>query len=274
MGHGALLFRGAAAGAQEFEQVCRAGTPQLLDYTAGGSPRTRVNGKIYTSTEYPREQPIPLHCEMTYLQEIPHYIWFWCERPAEDGGETPIGDMCRFLERLDDRLIDKFDRFGVRYIYNLHGGRGFGRGWKEAFGTDDREQVEIWLTGNASEFSWEADGSLHAELQGPGLRKHSVTGESIWGNQATSWHIGSLSGQMAQRMRRVFREDSRLPKHATFGDGSPIPDSDIRRILDGLADEELTFDWRRGDVLLCDNQRCAHGRRPFTGERRVLVALA
>lgn len=274
MSHGALLFRGFAKDIAEFENVCRAGTPKLLRYTAGGSPRSRVSGEVYTSTEYPREQSIPLHCEMTYLKEIPHFLWFWCEQPAEQGGETPVGDMVRVLERLDDRLVSRFDRLGVRYIYNLHNGKGFGRGWMDAFGTDDRDQVEAWLTNNGTEFSWQKDGSLHAELLAPGLREHSVTGLSVWGNQAASWHIASLGAQMAQRMRRVYREEAGLPKHATFGDGSPISDDDIHRILDVLADEEVTFDWQQGDVLLCDNQRFAHGRYPFSGDRRVLVSLA
>ena len=40
-----------------------------------------------------------------------------------------------------------------------------------------------------------------------------------------------------------------------------------------LRAETVTFPWRRGDVLLLDNMLTAHGRRPFTGDRRVLVAM-
>jgi alpha-ketoglutarate-dependent taurine dioxygenase len=36
----------------------------------------------------------------------------------------------------------------------------------------------------------------------------------------------------------------------------------------------VTFTWGKGDVLLCDNQRTAHGRRPFKGDRLVMVAMA
>ena len=41
-----------------------------------------------------------------------------------------------------------------------------------------------------------------------------------------------------------------------------------------LADE-LSFDiaWQPGDVALIDNFLVMHGRRPFTGERRVLASL-
>jgi hypothetical protein len=33
-------------------------------------------------------------------------------------------------------------------------------------------------------------------------------------------------------------------------------------------------DWVAGDVLLIDNVLVAHGRRPFEGSRRVLVAMS
>jgi hypothetical protein len=33
-------------------------------------------------------------------------------------------------------------------------------------------------------------------------------------------------------------------------------------------------DWQIGDVLLIDNVAVAHGRRPFTGDRRILVAMS
>ena len=36
----------------------------------------------------------------------------------------------------------------------------------------------------------------------------------------------------------------------------------------------VDVDWRRGDLLLIDNMLVAHGRRPFTGSRRVLVAMS
>lgn len=34
------------------------------------------------------------------------------------------------------------------------------------------------------------------------------------------------------------------------------------------------FDWRQGDVLVVDNMAAAHAREPFTGPRRIAVAMA
>ena len=57
--HGALLFRGfRLRSAAEFERFIRAISGELLDYSYRSTPRTKVDGKIYTSTEYPAEQSI------------------------------------------------------------------------------------------------------------------------------------------------------------------------------------------------------------------------
>jgi hypothetical protein len=48
----------------------------------------------------------------------------------------------------------------------------------------------------------------------------------------------------------------------------------VRQVRDrGLA-EAVNVPWVEGDLMLIDNVLVAHGRRPFTGPRRVLVAMA
>jgi alpha-ketoglutarate-dependent taurine dioxygenase len=36
----------------------------------------------------------------------------------------------------------------------------------------------------------------------------------------------------------------------------------------------VCFAWQKGDLLMVDNMLVAHGRAPFTGPRRILVAMA
>src|SRR6266849_10979069 len=65
--HGAVLLRGFAIDTPEkFEAVVRAVQPTLLDYIEGDSPRTKITGKVYTSTEYPETYQISLHNELSY----------------------------------------------------------------------------------------------------------------------------------------------------------------------------------------------------------------
>ncbi len=65
--HGGILFRGFQVNdVSEFEQFIKAISEELLEYSYRSTPRSRVSGNIYTSTEYPADQFIPLHNEMSY----------------------------------------------------------------------------------------------------------------------------------------------------------------------------------------------------------------
>jgi alpha-ketoglutarate-dependent taurine dioxygenase len=49
-------------------------------------------------------------------------------------------------------------------------------------------------------------------------------------------------------------------------------------VLDHLREcyraETVALPWRQGDVLVVDNMLTSHGRSPFRGRRRTLVAMA
>lgn len=273
--YGSLLFRDCPVdGPEEFEAVCRAVTPTLLDYTGGGSSRRRISGKVYNSTDYNAALPIIPHCEAAYFSDMPAFVWFYCDRPAAWGGETPVVDMAHVLKRLAPTLVERFSQLGVRYLYNLPEGHGLGRSWQAAFDTDDRAIVETWLTERGLRFAWRNDGTLHAEWDLPALRRHPMTDVMVWGNSVANWHAAGLPPLTRKAMRRAYRTETAFPVHALFGDGSPIPDADITAIIEILWQEERTFSWRKGDVMLCDNHRIGHGRRPFGGDRMIMVALA
>src|SRR5215831_5961495 len=61
---GGLLFRGLPMeSAADFEAFVRMISPDLASYEFGSTPRSKVHNQIYTSTEYPPHQHIPLHNE-------------------------------------------------------------------------------------------------------------------------------------------------------------------------------------------------------------------
>jgi alpha-ketoglutarate-dependent taurine dioxygenase len=272
--HGALLFRGfPVAGAAEFERVVHAFSDSTYSYVGGGSPRSRISGEVFTSTEYAASAVIPLHNEASYFPVIPEFIWFHCAIAPEIEGETPLGDMRKVMQRLDPALVRRFDEKGVLYVTNLHGGKGFGNAWQKTYQMEDRTKVEDMIRGRGQTFEWTDDGGLRVAMRGPGLRRHSATGDAFWGNQASNWHAASLPEKSRAAMQRLYADPMRFPKMAFYGDGEPIDDDDIRAIDRTLGEEETVFRWQAGDVLLVDNQAIAHGRRAFKGARQIMVAL-
>ena len=271
---GALLFRGYDVGSTDkFGAVARAFSEKSFSYIGGASPRTRVQGAVFTSTELTSEAKLMLHNEASYFPELPDFVWFYCAIPAGVGGETPLGDMRRVLSRLNPDLVGRFAEKGVMYVSNLHGGKGFGKSWQATYQSEDRDEVEQRLREKGAEFSWSSDGQLRVIMRAPGVRRHSVTGEDYWGNQAASFHTSALPEKTASAMHQLFPDPMSRPTMTFYGDGSPIDDDDVRSIVAALSAEETTFRWRENDVLLVDNQAIAHGRNPFRGERRILVVL-
>src|SRR5579864_1403407 len=115
----ALLFRGFRfAGIPDFERFISLIGGDLLRYSYRSTPRTQVAGNIYTSTEYPADQSIPMHNEMSYSRRWPMKIAFYCVKSAEQGGETPIVDSRRVFERINPNLREKFRQKKVMYVRN------------------------------------------------------------------------------------------------------------------------------------------------------------
>ena len=65
-----------------------------------------------------------------------------------------------------------------------------------------------------------------------------------------------------------------LPRNVYYGDGSPLEADALAEIRGVLSECEVVFPWQTGDVLMLDNMLTAHSRKPFSGERKVVVAMA
>jgi alpha-ketoglutarate-dependent taurine dioxygenase len=47
----------------------------------------------------------------------------------------------------------------------------------------------------------------------------------------------------------------------------------IHHISDVYRDTAVAFPWRQGDILMTDNMLVAHGRNPYQGPRKIVVAM-
>lgn len=271
--HGGVLFRGFEVGPVEnFEELVREMSGgELMEYKYRSTPRSEVSGRIYTSTEYPPDQWIPQHNEMSYSREWPLRIAFLCVQAAERGGETPLSDSRRMYERLSPAVRNRFAELGVMYIRNYS--PGLDVPWQEVFGTSDRVAVESFCRRNGIETEWKADGGLRTRQVCQGVVCHPVTGEMLWFNQAHLFHVSNLDPLVRTALIAELGEEN-LPRNTCYGDGSPIPDAVLNEIREAFHQEMHSFAWQNGDLVLLDNMLVAHGRAPFSGPRRVLVGMA
>ncbi len=270
--HGGVLFRKLDIGGEaDFERFARAFSPELMDYLDQHTPRSKLSGFVYTSTEYPADHFIPFHSENSRNTTWPLRIWFCCVRPAERGGETPIADNRKVFGLLDPGIRRRFMEKNVMYLRNL--GEGAGLSWQTVFQTSDPSVVEEICRREQMEWTWKDAKRLRLRHVAQAVARHPRTGEMVWFNQAHLFHVASLDPSLRESLLMLFDEEE-LPSNAYYGDGSPIEDSVIEEIQEAYRQASVTFAWEPRDVLMLENTLAAHARTPYTGTRQVLVAMA
>lgn len=269
--HGAILFRGfPLAGADDFDRFVAAFDLPNFPYEESLSNAVRVvkTPRVFTANEAPPTVTIFLHHEMAQTPIYPSKLFFFCEQPAESGGATPL---CR-SDVLWDRLRAECPGFarhceskGLIYSNVMPSqndlSSGMGRSWQSTLRASTRAQAEQRLQALGYSWTWLEDGCLRATTPVlPAVRK-LADGRTSFFNQL----IAAFQG---------WKDERNDPAKAiTFGDGTPL-DREAVNVATRLG-EELSFDvpWQRGDVALVDNYVTMHGRRAFTGARKVLASL-
>ena len=270
--HGAILFRDfPLRSSADFETFVRAISPQLMDYTERSTPRSEVAAGIYTSTEYPEDQHIPLHNENSYSHTWPRKIYFFCAEPAPVGGATPLADSRKVYEAIDKRVRDRFIEKGVMYVRNYR--EDLDLPWPTVFQTSDRGKVERYCAKVGMRCEWRDRDSLRTTQVRQVIVIHPVTKERVWFNQAHLFHVSSLERKLGESMQALYANDE-LPRNSYYGDGTPIEMSALDEIRRAYSENAVTNSWQEGDLVLLDNMLTAHGRTPYKGTRKILVAMA
>ncbi|CAL9404724.1 hypothetical protein SUDANB130_01529 [Streptomyces sp. enrichment culture] len=270
----ALMFRGFDVTPETLADVL----DLLLPSRCGPGPRPRdgvTGGICRVAEERPETTVWPYH-KMSATHAWPTRLAMYCETAPLTGGASMLVDGEAWLGALDPVLRERLAP-GVRYIRHLHdgsdsgSGSGVGESWQSAFGTDRREQVELLLDGTGDAWVWMADGRIQVSRTCPATLTHPVTGAEVWFNQIHRWHPAGCGPRDA--LSRMLPEDQ-LPWNVTFADGSPIPDHVVSEICRRGFATAVDIPWNQGDLMLLDNVSLAHGRRSFTGTRRICVAMS
>lgn len=268
--HGAVLLRNfGLSNARGLSAAIESVGVKPHSYIFRSTPRTAVVDGVYSATEYPADQEIPLHNENAYSIHWPSLLWFFCETAADSGGETPLADCRQVFKSISSDLRREFIDKGLRYERNFHAELDLS--WQDVFQTDQRETMEAIASSMDIDVVWRADGLPTIRHNGPVIETHPTTGEIVWFNQAHLFHPSSLGKEVARELGQIT--GGLMPRTVRFGDGSEIPRQHLDLVRNAYRDNLAASPWQAGDLLLVDNLLVAHGRRPFRGPRSVHVAM-
>lgn len=244
--HGAILLSGFRVDRDQF-----VGFTELLsaEFVPHPNPMRRpVDGDPLTSLVDAGMQAIPFHSELAYTPTSPDLLWFRCVVPPAEGGQTLLCDGVALAAKMSRSDRELFEQRDLMFQFDL--GRGF-----------------LALSGTTPE-------RLADELCGqPGIEVESSP-DMI----RTRYRTSAFRATQYDRERAfansvlLFSRTPMFQPCISMADGDPLPADTIDRIATLADDLTLSVTWRPGDVLLVDNTRMMHGRRPFDDQRRELHA--
>jgi len=262
-----VVFSGFDASIEDFENITVALSDDFHAYRGGGFTVGRLsrstvnnNSTLMTATGSTQDFPLPLHGEMYYLSQPPDLIWFYCQVPVAEGGQTTIGDARQIFRDLSTRTQELLRERKIRYERRMDDGD-----WQITFQTESRAEVEEFCKSQGLEIIWTEDGTAITYFYTSALREDAAN-ESAFINSLLIVALGE------QAMRSA--KDIKLNFIVRWEDGSPIAQEILDEINRVCARNEIEVSWQRGDIILVDNRSVMHGRRGSNDkDRKILVRM-
>ncbi len=268
--HGAILYRGFNLKTpDDFEKTVTAIYPNLFG-GYGDLPREGVSDKIYKSTPYPANQAILFHNESSHLPRWPLKQFFFCVTASETGGETPLLDCREIAKALDPAVFQRFADKGLMYVRNFC--EDIDVSWQDFFKTKDKKEVEKICQEGGMTCEWVKGRTLRIKQAARAVSRHPVTKEIVFFNQVQLHHPYCLDPATRKSLVALFKEEG-LPRNVYYGDGSKIEDSTMEQLGKLYWERCKSFPWQSGDLIMLDNMLISHARKPFTGARKIVVAM-
>ncbi|GAB1327004.1 non-ribosomal peptide synthetase [Streptomyces sennicomposti] len=269
--HGALLVRGLGlADPDTVGRVGRALLHEVMTEREGFALRRRLADGVHSSSEWPVDQPMCMHHELSYAREVPGTLLFACLTAPESGGATGVSDSAEVLAALPPELVARFETEG--WLVERNYTETVGVGLAAAFGTDDRAAVAAYCADRAIECRWQPGGDLRTRQRAAAVLTHPVTGRRGWFNQIAFLNEWTLDPVIREYLTFEFGADG-LPFNSRYGAGDRLDEDTVLTINGVYEKHTLREPWRDGDLLIVDNLRMAHSREPYEGERRIAVVL-
>ncbi|XP_045197937.2 uncharacterized protein LOC123552377 [Mercenaria mercenaria] len=268
--YGAILFREFPIDSPEkFDSFVKSFEYEPLPYVGGAAPRRVITGNVFTANEAPPDQLIPFHHEMAQVPTFPSTLFFYCDVPPPEGGQTPLvlsNEVYKAMSERDKLFVEELEETGVVYNRVLPDGDDptspIGRGWQSTYQTTDKKEVERKCTEQGTSFEWLPDNCLRTRTATlPAVRTDNRTGQKTWFNSIIAAYLGWGD----------VRNDRK--KAVTYPDGKLMPERSMENLEDVFESLAIGFTWQKGDVVMVDNRLVLHSRRSFTPPRRILACL-
>ncbi|KAJ5697268.1 hypothetical protein N7488_010952 [Penicillium malachiteum] len=292
--HGAIVVSGLGhPSGESFSELInaiergRGSVPHVQIGLAG--KRNVVAENVWTANEGPPDRRFYQHNEYSRYTRFPANIHFYCQKKALEGGETPIAHSALVFEKVQESIPDLVQNvhergLAMKMVFRAPGNEGTGNefNWagKYSFGQefqpgDDRAtqkaKVEVQVQKLTHDFRWTDDDTLELTQYIPGIRRTPASGRPVWfnglaGRFGMTRDVGALDPPYLGRDGMAY-----LP--CDYGDGTPIPREYLEKLDKILNELEVNLALDEGDILLVDNFQVSHGRKPWKGERKILVSM-
>ncbi|KAH7072572.1 taurine catabolism dioxygenase TauD [Paraphoma chrysanthemicola] len=285
--HGTLLFRGLPIhSAQDFSEFAHAFGYSPHEIIGIVVDRPLLAPNVAPANEAPKEVLIYNHNESPQVPHAPEYIFFYCHRAPNEGGETPISSSLELFARAKQEIPDFINLLAEKGIrsnvtYKVDKQHAGGSTLKQAFGkeildTDDaetrkrkiEEQIKRYNRGKHTTWEWtDNDQTLILTHHLPALRIHPHTDAPTLFTGLAAYYKNFLAPSSPNSSRKNVT-------HQLFGDGTPIPEHYLAKLADITDQIRVLHTWQQGDVLVFDNVGAQHGRQPWGDEQGDRVVLA
>ena len=203
----------------------------------------------------PPDQPIPFHHELAQTPQPPAYIFFYCDVPAETGGETPLIDstaVYRYTAEHFPAFLEKLQTHGARYTRTLPAvddpSSPIGRSYQNTWHVSSPAELDAKLAaqpGGDMTWHWLDDGSVRVTTAAvPALRlvrttspsAHNLVYQYVFCNSIVAAHLGW--------------QDARNDRFQalSFGNGDPMPHDVLEQIAEFMHQHRVVFPWQKGDM--------------------------
>ncbi|RYC57162.1 hypothetical protein CHU98_g9045 [Xylaria longipes] len=262
--HGTLLFRGLPIrNADDFSRFAHAFAFKPHEIIGIVVNRPVLAPNISPASEAPKEVLIHSHNESPQVPHAPEYIFLYGHKVPLRGGETPMSSSLELFHRVRDEIPD-----GGSTLKQAFG--------KEIVDGDDlatrRAKIEAQIAryGRGAHTTWEwldNDEGIVVTHRLPVIRTQPGTNlPTLFTGLAVYYQDRTVNNPTSAARKKITEQ--------LYGDGTPIPERYLKRLVDITDEIRVLHRWERGDVLVYDNIIAQHGRQPWEGEQTDRVVMA